>query len=403
MDDEYVEQKRSEIGASLDLSRTELEREADQLRRRRNTLDPDAFEDRYALRVLDTSIADVEAELLRVRGEYSLFNKLLEDVCEAARINDIVEERRQRKRQRREYYHNPGRKTKKQRFLADTILRDAVLYHDGSALHSTRHTLLSDTCSCGAFMERNVYQSYLVCPDCKHMRWFVDTSMAATGNRHKRHDTVRHPPKCQMHFGNYVNMCQGKSAKIPFPKEYEDRMSRELYVYSGVRDRRQITKEMIHAAQSALSPKGRPDYTSSMLLLVIFRGNVLRFPPQLERYTMYLFSQFWPKFVMYKRILEMSRTNLSAFKFIMRLFLKYLGHDVYLPCIEGFKMRESRVKHAFFARMLCRVLGLVWEDRRIVDISDEDLDWYEAEQGFTDLNTELTAAYPVEGGHSVVD
>lgn len=349
---------------------------------------------RFETQALRNENEDDRKVLLRVLRQRELLDKRVNDVLEAARVTNIAEERRQRKRRRYEYddagnddaaadaaLAKEQRDRKRNRFLADVILRDATMHHDGSTLNNTQFLQLNDRCvNCdNVNMERNVYESFLVCPKCGFRRRYHDTSMSAPGSWGSKRNDSRNPPKCLTHYLHFLHMCQAINSS-PWHRDFTDQVAWCCWV-AGARKPTDINKDMIHEAQSRLAPDGRPNYTISLKLLVTMRGHVLKFPPRLTAKMLFLFGKLWPVFSMYKEYLEKKKTraNMSAFKFITRIFWKLLGHDVYLPVLDKFKMDDSRLKHGWFMRFLFRVLGWQWEDGRIVSTSDEELDWFEAE------------------------
>lgn len=338
--------------------------------------------------------------LRRLCRKRELFVKILDDVVDAAQMSEISIERAKKRQQRRAMAADKVLNAPSKRlFAADTVINDVMLCYDGQRLHDTRELLLDDACvNCNTMMERDVYLSNLVCPSCGHQRHYVDTSVSdnarGSGNqghhngsnvpvsRNNRSGRRHASPKSMTHYMNYLNVCQGKSGKT-FDEKFIKDMCRECWI-NGARKGSDITKTIIHRCQSALSPKGTPNYTISMLLLVIMRGHVTKFPPQLTKKMLFVFSPFWSMYLQYKHLLEpentkkRDRANLSAFKFITRMQLKLHGYDVYLDTIESFKMDSSILKHSLFLRFLFGKLGWVWDDR-IIDVTDEDLDWFDAE------------------------
>jgi uncharacterized Zn finger protein (UPF0148 family) len=270
-----------------------------------------------------------------------------------------------------------------------------MLCFDGERLHDTRELTLDDSCmNCGTMMERDIYLSNLVCPTCGYQRHYVDTSVndnarntsynngnQQQNNQRNNRSGRRHASsKSMTHYTNYLNVCQGKSNKV-FSQEEMDALCLQCWI-CGARKGTDITKSIIHQAQAAISPKGVPNYTVSMLLLVIMRGHITKFPPKLTQKMKFCFSPFWCMYCKYKHLLETGgsrpRANLSAFKFITRMQLKLHGYDVYLDTVESFKMDSSILKHSLFARFLFNKLGWPWDDR-IIDVTDEDLNWFDAE------------------------
>jgi hypothetical protein len=342
----------------------------------------------FEKRVLVNENNDDRCALGRVLRQRELLNERVNDMLEAARVTNIAEERRQRKRLRYECTEDDvslakeQQEAKRHRFLADVILRDATMHHDGKMLHTTQFLQLNDNCAnCdNTIMDRNVYESFLVCPKCGFRRKYLDTSMSAPGSWGSKRNDSRNPPKCLTHYLHFLQMCQGINA-TPFDQSFLDEVAWYCWI-AGARTSNDINKDMIHEAQRRLAPDDRPNYSISLKLLVIMRGHVLKFPPRLTAKMLFLFGKMWPVFSMYKEYLEKRKTraNMSAFKFITRIFWRLLGHDVFLPVLDRFKMDDSRLKHSWFMRFLFSVLGWKWENCRLVSTSDEELDWFEAEQ-----------------------
>jgi len=394
VDRDYIQSVRDDIDTKLSVEG--VERRIATRERRIVDLDspigdhPVRLRAKFEAQALRNENEDDHKLLVRILRQRELLEQRVTDVLEAARVTNIAEERRQRKRRRYEcddsdvadsILAKEQREKKRNRFLADVILRDATMHHDGSTLNNTQFLQLNDNCTnCeNVIMERNVYESFLVCPKCGFRRKYLDTSMSAPGAWGSKRNDTRNPPKCLTHYLHFLLMCQAINS-TPWPREFLDEVSWYCWI-AGARKPTDINKDMIHEAQRRLAPDGRPNYAISLKLLVTMRGHVLKFPPRLTAKMLFLFGKLWPVFSMYKEYLEKRKTraNMSAFKFITRIFWKLLGHDVYLPVLDKFKMDDSRLKHSWFMRFLFRALGWKWEDGRIVSTGDEELDWFEAE------------------------
>lgn len=388
IDQDYIQCVRKDIEGRLNVSDVEL-RIAARTQKINELKTSNKIRSQYKAKALENENADDRKLVLRILRQRELLDQRVEDVLEAARVTNIAEEHKQRKRRRYEREDDSDvadailakeqRERKRNRFLADVILRDATMHHDGSTLNNTQFLQLNDFCvNCeDVVMDRNVYESFLVCPRCGFRRKYLDTSMSTPGTW-KRNDT-RNPPKCLTHYLHFLLMCQAINTS-PWPREFLDEVAWYCWI-AGARKSTDINKDMIHEAQRRLAPNDRPNYSISLKLLVTMRGHVLKFPPRLTAKMLFLFGKMWPVFSMYKEYLEKKKTraNMSAFKFITRVFWKLLGHDVYLPVLDKFKMDDSRLKHGWFMRFLFQELGWKWEDLRIVSTSDEELDWFEAE------------------------
>jgi len=262
----------------------------------------------------------------------------------------------------------------------EVMEHDLTLVNDGGKLHRPRGVPHDDTCSnCNGLMHRDVFMSYLVCSKCRHMKLYVDTSIATSASGAAILDRRRHKhPKWLLHYVTFLNAAQSKTTK-KFTLKFMNNLCLFCYI-EGARSSADINKKLVNRAQRYNG--GSTIHTKSILLTALLRGHPMTMPPHLISGLQLLFRKVWPLFLVMKKDLDPMRSNGQAFKFLTRVFLRFLGYDVYLPLIETFSMTETKLKHSSYMRRLCRELGWVWVDGRISepDITDKMIDDYESSQ-----------------------
>ena len=257
------------------------------------------------------------------------------------------------------------------------LVEDVLLVADGDKVQNAR-TRMDDVCTnCKIPMERNLTLSYLVCPECQAMRWYMDTSLAVSGggrNPSGNHRVdVQTQAKCVTHFSSFISNSQGKTTKR-FSKQYLHRIAYYCYC-EGARKPTDITKKMVNKAQKYL---GNTEYSISVILKTRLRGDCVRLPPPLVKKMQLLFKCMYPVFEQMKGELDSGRSNMINFCFVSRLLLRLLGYDVYLALFETFRMPRNAIKHSCFARKMFARLG--WNFERLSEIPDAVLNAYEATQ-----------------------
>jgi hypothetical protein len=261
-----------------------------------------------------------------------------------------------------------------------TVLDDAVLMiDDGQRLQDVR-AQVDDVCNnCGALMERDVHLSFLMCPntECQHMRYYHDTSTYATGGGTNvaRTDKSRHPPKRLAHYATFLSVAQGKTRYV-FKEEELNRISFYCYV-NGARRTTDIDRHMVNAAQRYT---GTTRYNLSPLLQRRLCGDQLRMAPEFVKLLLLLFKTLWPAFFRLRAHLDEMRINMINFSFVSRVLCRLTGHDAFLHLFEPLRMHVSLCKHGAFMRRLFQELGWQWEDGKLVEKTDAELDAYEAEE-----------------------
>ena len=324
----------------------------------------------------------------RRKRKRSLFHEVVADVEAAERMNRALCARREAKRARMADAAamvravidvDRARATlSADEGVAGVMLRDVLLYHDGDTARQPNSTPLDEHCTnCATKMLRNA-SSMLRCPACGFQRAFVDSSIsasAASGAYSKRRSEENDMPKACLHYLTFLAAVQVKTTKV-FESAYMLKLAKFVYV-QGCRDPEDITKEHTNHAQRFDGGETKHNY--SILYKQLLRGRVYKFPPELTLKLLLLFRKLWPEFLVNKDKLRQNRTNMQAFKFITRCFLRMLGYPVYLRCIEPFRMKDTQLMHSSFARKQWKRLGWKWEDGRITEewISDAMIDQYE--------------------------
>ena len=259
----------------------------------------------------------------------------------------------------------------------DIVMHDLTLVREGGTLHCPRGVPHDDICSnCNGLMHRDINMSYLVCSQCHHMKLYVDTSVATSSSDAAVLDRRRNKaPKWILHYVTFLNATQSKTTK-KFSPEFMHKVCYYCYV-EGARSGEDITKKMVNRAQRYNG--GTTIHTKSILLTALLRGHPMTMPPELIMSLQLLFRKVWPLFLVLKKDLDATRSNAQAYKYLTRVFLRFLGYDVFLPLIETFSMMETKVKHSSYMRKMCHKLGWVWVDGQITEpeISDKMIDDYE--------------------------
>jgi hypothetical protein len=340
--------------------------------------------DRLLSIVRDNEVREIEETIKRRKRKRELFSEIMQDVVLSDKITDALEGRRDAKLRRVTSAASSVHaamdvdKALASSGAATVVLRDVMLYHDGDTARHPNSTPLDEYCTnCKTTMARST-MSTLRCKKCGLLRAFVDSTTAASASTgaYSKHNTDENSmPKACLHYLTFLAAIQVKTTKR-FDADYMRRLAYYVYV-QGCRNREDITKELTNHAQRFEGDATKHNY--SILYKQLLRGRIYRFPPELTLKLLLLFRKLWPEFLVKKNELRKDRSNMQAFKYVTRCFLRMLGYPVYLRCIEPFRMKETQLMHSSFARAIWKELGWVWEDGRVTEewISDAMIDQYE--------------------------
>lgn len=359
-----IEKRRAKFMACNDT--TQLRESIGRKKRRLDEMADASVPDRKRNR-LTREIENDRRRLVHMTQKRSLFDILSADVNDAA---EIVGDR--------SYYVSRAHRTKDAEPVGvrDTrvILEDVLLCDDDDTVQDTI-IQVDDICECGQAMRRILSLSCLVCPNpkCHHMRVYIDTSTGAMpfNSKHESNATARR--KCLTHYHTYLNTIQGKSTKR-FTTEYLFLLCRYCYI-EGARTPEDIQKKIVNTAQSYIMK--HPEYTHTPVLISLLAGQTCRMPIELENMLMAMLDYMIPVFEKYKDLLKANRSNMINFAYTTRTNLRLLGFDIFLPVVSSFVLPQNQVRHGAFMRLLYHDLGWVWDDGKIADVSDKELDEFE--------------------------
>lgn len=236
---------------------------------------------------------------------------------------------------------------------------------------------IDDRCECGAAMRRNMSLSVLVCsnPDCRRMKTYSDVSGGGGSNvtfSHKADSNSQPQRKCLTHYISYLRTIQGKVSKR-YDKDFLYQLSRYLYI-EGCRSNADINKKKVNLAQGYI---GEPDYTNTPVMIVQLAGGIRKMPVELENMLICMLEYMLPVFERRKTDLKPGRNNMVNFAYITHKNLKLRAYDIYLHACSPFDMPSNNIRHGAFLRSMYPDLGWIWEDGKISDRPDKELDAFE--------------------------